>query len=75
MTAAAIREKLHKYIDSTDDGHVEELLNCVEGLEVSDVSDAELTELHERAEKVLNGNGVGYTVEETHSYMRPNRKL
>ncbi|GAA4462173.1 hypothetical protein GCM10023093_08250 [Nemorincola caseinilytica] len=74
MTAAAIREKLHRYIDSTDDRHVEDLLNYVESLEAHDISDADMKELHERADKVLKGKAVVYTVAETHSFIRNNKK-
>jgi hypothetical protein len=73
MTIAAIREKLHKYIDSTDDSHVKDLLNYVEHMQESD-SNADLEELHMRANQVINDNATIYTVEEAHSFIRASKK-
>lgn len=73
MTIAAIREKLHKYIDSTDEGHVKDLLNYVEHLQERDSND-DLEKLHQLANDVINNKATTYTVEEAHSYIRNSRK-
>jgi hypothetical protein len=69
MGQAALRNKLHEFIDSWDDAKVEALYLLLSG-NVSlgyDYSEGELTMLHERAEKYLTGAVKTYSVEESFS--------
>ena len=76
MTIAAIKEKLHKYIDTTDDKHINDLLLYVENSQTGnyEVDDQDLAELHKRAESCINGSAVTFAAEEAHTYIRNNRK-
>jgi hypothetical protein len=76
MTIAAIREKLHKYIDATDDQHVTDMLEFVENTQngAYHVDAADFDELNRRAEDCLKGKVVTSTVEEAHNYIRENGK-
>jgi hypothetical protein len=76
MTTAAIRAKLHQYIDVTDDEHIKDLLHFVENSQNGqyNCSPEELIELHHRAEKVTNGDAIMYTAEAAHEYIRDDRR-
>lgn len=72
MTITAIREKLHQYLDSTDDKHIQDMFHYVENTEHNNYSVAgnEMEELERRAASCVNGTSVSYTAEEAHSYIR-----
>lgn len=76
MTTAAIRQKLHQYIDATDDQHIKDLLRYVENTQRGsyECTPEELEELHKRAEKVLTGTATTYTIKEAHNYIRSSTK-
>jgi hypothetical protein len=67
MGQAALRNKLHEFIDSSDDAKVEALYLLLSGNVSSgyDYSEGELSMLHERAEKYLTGSVKTYSVEES----------
>ena len=73
---AAIRLRLHQFIDNTDDKRVEALYTLLQNdLGPSYVfTEDEISMLHERAEKYQKGGGTTYTVEESHSSIRQQSK-
>ena len=75
MTNAALRQQLHRYIDTTDDKKIEALytIHQVDKDKKYSYSDEELQMLHERAENYLHGESKAYTVEESHNKIRKQR--
>ena len=76
MTSAAIRQQLHQYIDVTDDKKIEALYTLLQNdmEQKYECTPDELNMLHERAEKYLKGETETYTVEESHTMIRQQRK-
>jgi hypothetical protein len=76
MGHAALRTKLHDYIDATDDARIEALYTLLRSDMQSgyEYSDEELNMLHERAEKYLGGATKTYTVEESLNLIRQQKK-
>ena len=75
MTSAAIRQELHHIIDIADDAKVEALYHILHGNKNSEkYSAAELTEFYTRLEKYNKGEMPGFSVEETHNYVRTNAR-
>lgn len=72
MGQAALRNKLHEFIDSSDDEKIEALYILLSGNVSSgySYSEAELNMLHERADKYLSGSTKTYSVEESLSICR-----
>jgi len=76
MENAAIRQKLHDYIDSADQRKLEAIYVILE----EDIehgpgySEATIAMLHARRNNHLNGSGTSYTVAETLASARGQRK-
>lgn len=72
MGQAALRSKLHEFIDSSDDEKIEALYILLSGNVSSgySYSETELNMLHERADKYLAGSTKTYSVEESLSICR-----
>lgn len=72
MGQAALRSKLHEFIDSSDDEKIEALYILLSGNVSSgySYSETELNMLHERADKYLSGSTKTYSVEESLSICR-----
>ncbi len=72
MGQAALRSKLHEFIDSSDDEKIEALYILLSGNVSSgySYSETELNMLHERADKYLSGSTKTYSVEESLKLIR-----
>ena len=72
MGQAALRSKLHEFIDSSDDEKIEALYILLSGNVSSgySYSETELNMLHERADKYLSGSTTTYSVEESLKLIR-----
>jgi len=79
MTTAAIREKLHDFINTADDRKVEAMYTLVEN-EIEDTYDhwedeEFLAEMKKRIDDIENGNDEGLSWEEVKMNARNRRKL
>jgi hypothetical protein len=76
MTNAAIRQQLHKYIDTMDDKKIEALYTLLQNDtdQKYQYSEEELAMLHDRAVKYMKGEGKTYRVEESHNLIKQQRK-
>jgi hypothetical protein len=75
MNTAAIRQQLHRFIDTADDKNINDLFDYIEnGRERKyTCTQEELDILHDRAEKFIKGEAVTFTVEEAHNYIKNSR--
>lgn len=76
MENAAIRQKLHEYIDSVDDNKLQAMYIILQtDMEQSSIyDDAEMAMLHQRRDNHLKSSSKSYTVAETLAYARGRRK-
>ena len=76
MTVAAVKEKLHEYIDHADDKKVQAIADFVENEieHVDNIFDDEMMAvLRERRANYLSGKSRTYTVEESMEHIRAHR--
>jgi hypothetical protein len=76
MENAAIRQKLHDYIDSVDESKLQAMYIILQtDMEhVHSYGDAAMVMLHQRRNNHLKGSSKSYTVAETLAYARGRRK-
>ncbi len=76
MTIAAVKEKLHHYIDEADGKRAKAMLELIEG-ELSgkeyEVSDETMNMLNERWEEYITGKVQTFTAEESMARIRKQR--
>lgn len=68
MTVAAVKEKLHNYIDEANGNEAKAMLDFIENTlpaKEYEVDDETLSIAQERLEKYLKGESKGYTLEES----------
>lgn len=71
MTIAALKERLHEYIEQADDKHLEAIYVLIEKEIPSNQYDATtLDELHQRRNNYVKGISKSYTVDEAISSIR-----
>lgn len=73
MTFAALKEKLHDYIDHADEKKVKAIFTLVaEDLDDNEYTfdDTTLNMLEERREEYLSNNTKGYSVEESMEHIK-----
>ena len=76
MENAAIRQKLHEYIDIVDENKLQAMYIILQtDMEQNPVyDDALITMLHQRRDNHLSGTSKSFTVNETLAYARSPRK-
>lgn len=76
MSTTELRGKLHEYIDTADDRHIEAIYLLLEqAISANHTYDAEtMQQLHERRCNHLEGKSKSYTPEETWAYVRATGK-
>lgn len=76
MNTSTIRQQLHQYIDKADDNTIQAIFTILKSdiAGKSAYSDEELKMFYERREKYLSGNSATWSAEESHEYIRKNRK-
>ena len=76
MGSAAIRKKLHDYIDSADEAKLKAMYIVLQtDIEQNQgYSDALISKLHKRRDNHLKGLSKSYSVTETLAYARGKRK-
>ena len=76
MTVSTLRKKLHEYIDTADERHLEAIFVLVEKeIETAYSYDKETIDmLHKRRENHLNDTSVSYSLEESLKKVRARKK-
>ena len=76
MDSAAIRKKLHPFIETADNKLIKALYTILESdiNRMPSYTQEEIDRLHKRAEKYLNGQGKTYSVEESHAHIRQQKQ-
>lgn len=76
MTTAAIRTKLHEYIETCDDNKAKALYTLLQPTKWREYNytEAEMNMLHERAEKYLQGEVTAIPVDEAIKRTKAQRK-
>ncbi len=75
MSIAEIKQQLHKYIDTASEQDIKKLFSFAEdnnGLRYAYSAD-ELNEFHKRRDEFLSEGAKGFSVKETHDYIRQNK--
>ena len=66
MKATELREKLHQYIDTLDEGRLDEVYKIIEGEDrMYEYSAEEIAMFYDRRISYMNGEGKNYTMEES----------
>lgn len=69
METAEIKQKLHQFIDLANDADAKAIYSFIEK-QYSNYSQEELREFYDRRDRFLSGQSRGFTVRETHDYVR-----
>lgn len=79
MTIAAVKQRLHEYIDQADAKKARAFLALIDTGDVKDIEETEkeyefddetVNMLEERLERYLSGESKGYTMEESLEHMK-----
>ena len=79
MSTAQIKEKLHRYIDNGDERFLKVVYAMAKeylegGQHEYELTDAQVNVLHERRERYLRGEEKTYTIDETLSAVRSQKR-